>query len=408
MFNSSGATPRNTVYTIGQLAGYVKTMLDTDPVMRDIWVTGEVSNHRQYGSGHQYFSLTDTDSKIQCVMFRGGHGSEFLTDGNQVLAHGRISFYTNRGDLQFYIDRIKPEGIGALQIAFEQLREKLEKEGLFAEEHKRALPRFPRRVGIVTSPSGAVLHDVLNVLSRRWPLAEVLLAPTLVQGEGAASSIVDALGTLNSEITVDVAIIARGGGSLEDLWPFNEEEVARAIFNSRIPIVSAVGHEVDNTIADLVSDMRAPTPSAAAELISPDRQEILNNVSDYIELLVERTSRSLHEKRVGFSLAGDRLDIAAPDSTTPRVRVDELLRHAILDIERHFAINRERLRGMEMKLQVLCPDDILSRGYAIVRRGPGGPVLSRTEGVLIGDMLDLTLTDGSIKAQTIQINSWKG
>lgn len=394
-------TTPSAVYTVGQLADYLKAMLDSDPQLGDMWVTGEVSNHRQYGSGHQYFSLRDADSRIQCVFFRGGRGSEFLSDGAQVLAHGRVSLYTNRGDLQFYADLIKPEGVGALQAAFEQLRQRLEQEGLFDPERKRALPRFPRRVGVVTSPSGAVLHDILNILKRRWPLAEVLVAPTAVQGEGAASAIVDALATVNAEPGIDVAIVARGGGSLEDLWPFNEETVARAIFGSRVPIVSGVGHETDVTIADLVADVRAPTPSAAAELIAPDRREMSAAVADYAHTLIDRTLRALDERRAGMNLAADRLDVLAPDTASPRTRVDELLRLATSGIERHLEVSRERLRGLEMQLRALGPADILGRGYAIVRKAPDGPVVASAAEASPGDLLDLTLADGHIEAETV-------
>ena len=403
----SGTTAPQTVFTVGQLAEYLKASLDADPALADIWITGEVSDHRGYGSGHHYFSLRDPDSRVQCVMFRGGRGAEFLEDGAQVLAHGRVSYYTARGDLQLYVDLIKPEGVGALQIAFEQLKQKLEQEGLFDPGRKRPLPRFPQRIAIVTSPTGAVLQDILNILRRRYPLVEVLLAPTAVQGDAAAPAIVDALATVNATDVVDAVIVARGGGSLEDLWPFNEEIVARAIFSSRVPVISAVGHETDITIADLVADVRAPTPSAAAEIVVPDHRELAATISDHVVTLTDRVQRVLDDRRSNLNLAADRLYAGGPDTETPRVRVDDLLRLARVAIERTLQVNRERLRGLEMQLRALGPADILGRGYAIVKKAPDGPVLSSVADARPGDLLNLTLADGEIEAETHQVRPWK-
>ena len=267
--SDEAASSRQTAYTVSAVAEYLKASLESDPRLADLMVVGEVSGYRNPSSGHHYFALRDEQSVLRCVMFRGGRGGQFLSDGSQVICHGRISIYTARGDLQYYVDQVEPDGVGALQKAFEEMRKRLESEGLFESGRKRQLPAMPARIAVITSPTGAVIQDILNVLTRRYPLAEVILIPTAVQGEKAAPEIVRAFQALNALDDIDVAIVARGGGSLEDLWSFNEETVARAIFASNVPVISAIGHETDTTIADLVADVCAPTPSAAAEIVAP-------------------------------------------------------------------------------------------------------------------------------------------
>jgi exodeoxyribonuclease VII large subunit len=396
-----------TAYTVSQVATYLKDLLEADPSLSDLWVRGEVSNHVRAGSGHHYFTLRDAEGAMRCVQFRPARGAEFLQDGAEVLAHGRVSIYTVRGDLQFYVDMVKPEGVGALQQAFEELRRQLDSEGLFGVARKRELPPFPERIGVVTSPTGAVIQDITNVLQRRYPLVELVLAPTPVQGDAAAPGIVEAIGALNLDPDIDVIIVARGGGSLEDLWAFNEEIVARAIFGSEIPVVSGVGHETDVTIADLVADVRAPTPSAAAEIVVPDRRELAAAVAGFANRLSDRASRQVTDHRMRLDQAVDRLAFLAPETRHPRQRIDELLRAAGQALGQSLAIHRERLRSLELQLSALDPSAILSRGYAVVR-GQDGSIVSSVTDLAPGDSFDLALADGEVSAEATEVRPRRG
>ncbi|MBI4306116.1 MAG: exodeoxyribonuclease VII large subunit [Chloroflexi bacterium] len=391
------------VYTVSQIAGYIKDCIESNPVLQDVWISGEVGNFRRYSSGHSYFSLRDSGGSIQAVMFRGGRGAEFLQDGLQIVAHGRVSYYAVRGDLQFYADMVRPEGLGALQIAFEKLKQKLEAEGLFDPARKRALPQFPKRIAVVTSPSGAVLQDILNILRRRYPLLEVLVVPTPVQGETAAPGIVAALGAVNQTPDIDLTILARGGGSLEDLWPFNEEIVARAIYASRVPVVSAIGHETDVTIADYVADLRAPTPSAAAELVVPDMSQLRLRVRESARTMSEALRRRLVDARTTFDLAVDRLGTLAPDTTDYRARIDDLMRTGKNSLVRMLELRRAQLQGLDLQLSALSPMRILGRGYAVVRLGAGGPVVTTVSMVKPAESLEITLVDGVVDATAHEI-----
>lgn len=392
---SSGA-----VYTVGQLTTYLKEVLDSNPALFDIWVSGEVSNHRKPGSGHHYFSLRDADSVVRCVMFRPGRGGEFLSDGSQVLVHGRVSLYKARGDLQLYVDMVRAEGLGALQQAFEELKLRLESEGLFDPARKRPLPRFPATIAVVTSPDGAALQDILNILSRRYPLADVLVVPTQVQGDAAAPGIVAALSTIAQAQGIDVVIVTRGGGSLEDLWPFNEEMVARAIFSCPVPVISAVGHETDVTISDLVADVRAPTPSAAAELVAPHRADLLARSAEFAEMIGSTVRRLLSDRRIALNLAADRLGDRSPDTRVYREQIDVMLRSGRLAITGAFEAWRARTRALEAELRALGPEQVLGRGYAIVRKGADGPVLVSASETSPGESLEITLAEGKVEAET--------
>ena len=396
-----------TAYTVSQVATYLKDLLENDPSLSDLWVRGEVSNHVRAGSGHHYFTLRDAEGAMRCVQFRPARGAEFLQDGAEVLAHGRVSIYTVRGDLQFYVDMVKPEGVGALQQAFEALRRQLDSEGLFSVARKRELPPFPKRIGVVTSPTGAVIQDITNVLQRRYPLVELILAATAVQGDAAAPGIVEAIGALNLDPDIDVIIVARGGGSLEDLWAFNEEIVARAIFGSEIPVVSGVGHETDVTITDLVADVRAPTPSAAAEIVVPDRRELAAAVAGFANRLSDRASRQTTDHRMRLEQAVDRLAFLAPETRHPGQRVDELLRAAGQALGQSLAIHRERLRSLELQLSALDPSAILSRGYAVVR-GENGSIISSVTDLAPGDSFELALMDGEVSAEAIEVRPRRG
>lgn len=388
---------QQTAYTVSAVAEYLKSSLESDPRLADLMVVGEVSGYRNPASGHHYFALRDEQSVLRCVMFRPGRGGQFLTDGSQVICHGRISLYTARGDLQFYVDQVEPDGVGALQKAFEEMRRRLETEGLFEPGRKRQLPYLPARIAVITSPTGAVIQDILNVLTRRYPLAEVVLIPTSVQGEKAADEIVQAFRALNSLDDIDVAIVARGGGSLEDLWSFNEEVVARAIFASNVPVISAIGHETDTTIADLVADVRAPTPSAAAEIVAPAVADLAGDVAGFAARIDEIISRSIRDNRSQFELAVDRMNLRVPDTTSPRQRIDDLLTRARLAGQRLVESSKLRLATVEASLSALGPAKILRRGYTITRLADGSAAISASQ-FAAGDRMAVTFADGSVDA----------
>ncbi len=386
------------IYGVSQVTSYLQDLLSYDDVLNDLWIEGEVSNLRRAGSGHAYFSLRDDDSSLRCALFRNSLGHDHLADGALVIAHGRVSLYAVRGDLQLIADVIQPEGMGRLQAQFEQLRAQFEREGLFDPSRKRPLPEFPRRIGVVTSPSGAVWHDIRTITGRRYPLVELLLAPALVQGDAAAPTIVQAIEALNAESDIDAIIIARGGGSLEDLWAFNEEVVARAVFASKVPVVSAVGHETDVTICDLVADVRAATPSEAAEMVVPDRVDLLLRVSAAFQT-VEREMDVLlaaNEEEVGRLFS--RMDYAAPHLDDRRIRVDDLLQNASTALGHRMQLAAARVEGVSTALASLSPEDTLRRGYSVVSDRASGRALTDAGKIDSGDTIDITLHLGSIMA----------
>ncbi len=387
------------VYSVSQVLRYLNDILAQDPVVRELWVHGEVTNLTRPGSGHSYFSLREPNSALRCVMFRtNSFGADLLSDGTAVIAHGRMALYEARGDLQFIADLVKPEGLGEAQLKLEELKLKLEQEGLFAESRKRPIPPYPRRLAVVTSPTGAVWHDVQTVVARRYPLVELLLAPASVQGDSAVAEIVDAFQAVDDTPNVDAVIVARGGGSLEDLQAFNEEPVARAIYASRAPVVSAVGHETDVTIADMVADRRAPTPSAAAELAVPDRYELASRLVGWRQSLTASVVARVGSRADSVSHLSGRLQRGRPDIDSARLRVDDLLlsvaRHLRRDVERR----SERLRGLSSRLESLSPRDTLRRGYAIVQTQPEMAVVSDAGKVEIGDQVKVTLAHGGLEA----------
>ena len=383
------------VFSVSQVTNYLKESLEQDPLLADLWVNGETSNLRTYPSGHVYFTIKDSDSQLRSVMFRGGKGADLLVDGSLVTAHGRISLYEARGDVQLIADLVMPEGTGPLFLELERLKMRLEEEGLFEPARKRPLPEFPGVLGLVTSPSGAVLNDIQNVVGRRYPLVEILVAPTKVQGNDAAPGIVSAIQTLNADGRSDVIVLARGGGSLEELWPFNEEVVARAIYASRIPVVSAIGHERDYTIADYVADVRAPTPSAAAELVVPDGQALLQDIHAYSEGVSRAMARHISTRKDDVEEFGRRILSRAPDVDTMRRRVDDLAKGASTSLSHSLHLWRERVVGIEMRFQALNPRSILRRGYAILQKEFDGQVVSSKGQVSAGDELKTTVNDGS-------------
>jgi exodeoxyribonuclease VII large subunit len=376
--------PEPSVYRVSELTLRIKRMLQEG--LPEVWVEGEISNFLRHSSGHCYFTLKDAGSQLRCVLFRSQNSGLFFTplDGMNVLAFGKITVYERAGQYQLNVLQLKPRGQGELSLAFEQLRERLRAEGLFAAEHKRSLPVFPRTVGLVTSPTGAALRDMLKILRRRWPALRVIIRATQVQGDGAARDIASAIADFNELRGVDLLIVGRGGGSLEDLWAFNEEVVARAIYNSEIPIISAVGHEVDTTIADFVADVRAPTPSAAAETAVPEWR----TVQDSIRSL---GLRSWHGISAALSLRRERLSalLRAYALSHPRDRLrqnqqrrDELSRRILQAVEHRVELVRERYEAVRRHLTTLDPRAVLKRGYSICRRVPDG-ALVRDAGMLV-------------------------
>jgi exodeoxyribonuclease VII large subunit len=387
------------VYSISAITAYIKQRFEVDLTLKDLWLEGEISNWRQAASGHVYFTLKDPEASIRCVMWRSAVPRlSYLPagDGDAVLAHGHVSVYELSGQYQFYVDDLEPVGLGALHAQFEQLKASLTEEGLFDEERKRPLPVFPCRIGLVTSPIGAALRDILNVLRRRYPLAEVVLSPTQVQGEEAPPQIVRALQALGTVEGVDVIIMARGGGSLEDLWAFNDERVARAVATSPIPVVCGVGHETDFTIADFVADLRAPTPSAAAELVTPDRDELSRHLRALGAQLGAVAREAIARRRHRLAGEARALQRLSPQAQIDRrrQRLDDLSHTAQTTIAHWLALRRERLNGLSLRLSALNPEATLARGYAAVRRTDDGRVVSRVGQVAPGDRLSVQVSDG--------------
>lgn len=386
------------VRTVSQVTSHLKQALESDPLLRDLLVEAEVSNLRVSGAGHSYFTLKDDESVLNCVMFRGRPGAELLQSGNAVLAHGQITFYEPRGRTDFIVDLAVVAGEGELALKLEQLRQRLKDEGLFDRSRKRPLPRFPKVIGVVTSPSGAVFHDIQNVVRQRYPLAELLLAPSSVQGDLAAGEIVNALGQLNQDGRSDVIIVARGGGSLEDLWSFNEESVARAIYASRVPVVSAVGHETDNTISDDVADLRAPTPSVAAELATPDQAELRRELASVREWFYRSALRRVGANRSDVQNASHRLERSLPDMTSLRRRVDDMAHMSKRVLANRLNIARMSVENRADRLRALDPKATLRRGFAVVQHGESGRVVTSTGQAVPGDALYITVADGAIPA----------
>lgn len=387
------------ILSVSDVNSFIKAWMDGQSQLAHILVRGEVSNYRKYPSGHHYFTLKDTGGVLRCVMFRSEAQSlRFVPeDGMTVIAGGRVSVFPRDGQYQLYCATLTPDGVGDLTVAFEQLKKKLSDEGLFDAARKKPLPRFPRIVALVTSPAGAAVRDMIRILGRRWPDCRVLVAPVRVQGDEAAPEICRAIRYVNEHRLADVIIAGRGGGSIEDLWAFNEETVARAIFDSRIPVVSAVGHEPDVTIADFVADVRAATPTHAAELVVPDQAEWKTHLSAYAARLGQRTGTLLRRKR-------DRLETVAAKRvlTSPAVYLQDKrmvldLAHRKLSGAAASALHgrKQNFVALVAKLDALSPLAVLTRGYAIAT-GPGGRIIKSAEDVTAGDRLKLKLMRGEI------------
>ena len=404
--SETSAAPEPTVWTVSQINKAVKALLEE--ALPPVWISGEVANWKRAGSGHCYFTLKDESSQLKCVMWRGD-ASKLPMDpeeGMRIRVFGQLTLYEARGDYQLSARKVEgEEGEGLWKLAFERLRKVLEGEGLLLPERKRALPRFPQRVGVVTSLTGAALQDILTVLRRRAPWLQVVVRGSRVQGEGAAREIADGLEILGKSGLVDVIIVSRGGGSLEDLWAFNEEPVARAIVGCPVPVISAVGHEVDVTIADLVADLRAPTPSAGAETVAPDVEEILRFVMGAGDRLTGGLRRSVEGPRRALVDSWARLRRAGGELVSPRRKYLGGL-HEIMARELGIVLQGRRfaLGRLGEKMDALSPLSTLKRGYA-VPLDSGGKVLRGTEDFTVGDTFQLRILDGRIRAETKSVQT---
>lgn len=392
-------------FTVSELNNYIKNLLDSSRTLSSVTVRGEISNFTPHRSGHYYFSLKDADGQIRAVMFRSSaQRLKFMPEsGMKVIAHGSVSAYVRDGAYQLYVSSLQPDGVGALYLAYEQLKEKLASEGLFDEFHKKPIPKYPSKIGVVTSPTGAAVRDILNVTRRRYPIADVYIYPALVQGAGAAASVTSGIDYFDKSGLCDVLIVGRGGGSIEDLWGFNDETLARRIFSAKVPIISAVGHETDFTICDFVSDLRAPTPSAAAELAVPDIKELLvrlDGAEDRCVSALTRLTAASRERLMRcdenrlYELITDIISGCKGELLENYVSLRDGIEAAILNSRARLAISSE-------KCNALSPLSVLTRGYSVVE-AEGKIVRSRND-VNIGDELSVRVTDGVIKARATEI-----
>jgi len=389
-------TPR--IYSVSELTAELKALLEN--TFTGVWVEGEISNFKHHTSGHMYFTLKDERGQLRAVMFRGSNrGLQFRPeDGLAVIVFGNVTIYEPRGEYQVYVECMEPKGLGALQLAFEQLKTRLEAEGLFDPARKRPIPLLPKKIGLVTSPSGAAIRDILQIIHRRFANVQVLIFPVRVQGEGAAAEIVEGVEFLNKRGDLDVLIVARGGGSIEDLWAFNEEVVARAIYASQTPVISAVGHETDFTIADFVADVRAPTPSAAAELVISRKAELSQRVDDLFSRLVSHMRYRAERSGERLRSLERHLRLLSPLERVKGQR--ERLRDGALALQssmsHRLALWRGELRTAAARLDSLSPLAILARGYSVCRRLPDLSILTRAASVAEGGRVEVLLHQGGL------------
>jgi len=396
-------TPYTPYWTVSELNRYLSDLFESNLNLQDLWVQGEVSNLALPSSGHLYFTLKDSSSSLRCVMWRNAVMKQTFIprEGQAVEVHGTMGIYEAGGQYQLYSDLIRAVGEGALYQEFLRRKELLEKEGLFDLDRKKPIPRFIQCIGVITSPTGAALRDIINTISRRFPLVEVVLTPTSVQGEEAPSQIINALNMLNRDIKPNVIILARGGGSIEDLWAFNDESLARAIAASDSPVITGVGHETDFTLADFTSDVRAPTPTAAAEIATPNYADLLDNLSDF-KIRLERIAQNcIDNTHWRFNQYQHRLSLRSPlyRIRSNQQKIDEMLRRIYLAWENYVNIQRSHTIGLEQRLSSLNPQSILQRGYAIVTH-IDNRLVSSVHHVQDGDVLNVNVQDGqfSVKA----------
>lgn len=397
------------VYTVTELNRYIRVILE-DALPR-VWVEGEISNYIKHSSGHMYFSIKDEGSVLSCVLFKNLNQKMKFSVGNgqKVLCRGRISVYDKRGQYQLYVEKMEPKGLGALQLAFEQLKERLRKEGLFDESHKQEIPYLPHRIGVVTSPTGAAIRDILKVTRQRFQNVDVILMPVRVQGKGSELEIAQAIEDFNKYKNVDVIISGRGGGSLEDLWAFNEECVARAIYASKIPIISAVGHEVDFTISDFVADLRAATPSSAAERVIPRKEDLVQKI-DGARLRLKNALTGLVETRESkLEHLKESYVFKQPFSMVEQLaqEVDDLVKGASLRIDHILKMREGIFRNLIGKLESLSPFAVLERGYSITARMPSGEIVKDIKNIRNGDRIKTKLSRGSIISSIERIEEYQ-
>lgn len=399
-FNETASFP--SAVSVSELNTFIKMLLESAPTLNDVYVKGEISNFKNHiSSGHFYFSLKDKDSQIKAVMFRSSASKmKFVPEnGMMVVAHGRVASYVRDGQYQLYADSMEPDGVGALYVAFEQLKQRLAAQGVFAPEKKKPLPKIPKTIGVITSPTGAAVRDIINIATRRFPFAKIVVYPALVQGENAASSLISGIRYFNDTGSADVIIIGRGGGSIEDLWAFNDENLAKTVCASEISVISAVGHETDFTICDFAADLRAPTPSAAAELAVPDTAELKHKINNIISresavllqmLSAKRETLARYEKSRYLSSPGHMIDdrrmalvLSSERLMTSAAHVNEIKKHA--------------LSALSGKLEALSPLAVLSRGYGVVS-SEEGKVIKEIADVSVGDKITVKVRDGEIYA----------
>ncbi len=395
------------VLSVSQLNRYIKMNFDADENLANIFISGEISNFtNHYRTGHLYFTLKDDSAAVRAVMFNSSAKRlKFMPeDGMKVIARGRVSVYEASGQYQLYVDDMQPDGVGALNLAYEQLKEKLQKEGLFSELHKKPLPPYPEKVGVITSPTGAAVRDIINVLGRRFPYAEIVFCPVLVQGDGAHLQLTDAVNLFNSERAADVIIIGRGGGSIEDLWEFNDEGLARAVYNSDIPVISAVGHETDFTICDFVADMRAPTPSAAAELAVPDANELQYALSALKNRMFLNVSSGIADRRSRLEYLTSKGVLKSPDEmlSNRSQRLDTAFSKMLSSYENRIGGKKVEFISAATALSKLDPMSVLMRGFAFVSDKNGKNVYS-SQALAKGDKINVRFHDGSAVCEVKEI-----
>ncbi len=394
------------IFTVTEINRYVKSLISSDPRLRDLWISGEISNFKHHRSGHMYFTVKDSSSALRCVYFRRDNMNCLFEpqDGMEVILQGNLSVYEPAGQYQLYVQEMQPAGMGSLYIAFEQLKQKLEAEGLFKAEHKKKIPKLPRKIGLVTSPSGAALQDIITTIKKRFPYLQLLVVESLVQGPGAAADLVRAIDILNGKEEIDLIILTRGGGSLEDLWPFNDEKLARAIFKSAKPIISAVGHETDFTIADFTADLRAHTPTEAAAAAVPVYHELVAEV----EQLKSRSglalkNRVLQEKQRLDHIVSERF-FRRPLERIKNTKSDLLEMETRLKKEmiRLMQLKGIRLTALIDKLESYSPLKVMSRGYTFCRDQEGN-IIRSVKDIVVGQLLQLSLQDGKVDCRTEKI-----
>lgn len=387
------------VYTVTQINTYIKSRLDGDRNLSGVYIRGEISNYKKYPSGHHYFTLKDETGALRCVMFRSSATRlRFCPEGGmKVIAHGRVTVFPRDGQYQLYVDGLTPDGVGELYVAFEQLKQKLYGEGLFDPAHKQPIPRYPDTIALITSSAGAAVHDMIRILGARWPMAEVKLLPVRVQGPGAAEELAGAVRYVNRWDLADVILIGRGGGSMEDLWAFNDEKLARTVYESHVPVISAVGHEPDVTIIDFVADLRAATPSNAAELAVPDQMELRQQLAQLDLRCRQAITAWLRREKQRLEHLSQSTALTEPLRTIKdrRVLLDDRQRRMIQGLQHRLSVEQTRFAGLLSALDALSPLKVLGRGYAFARN-ESGEVITSAGSVELGERLSLRLADGEL------------